>query len=421
MKTLITDRTLRGLRPAPAGTRTVLWDTAVPGLCVRVTDKGAASYSVMKRVKGNAAPIRRMLGIAWTVPFPASQPMPYPLSTAREDARAMILDMSRGIDPKSKQAAKEREDATRQANSFASVAEAFIQKHVSGLKSGPEVETTIRRELIPKLGSRPIADITRRDVVELIEVIADSGRKYAAHKLFNYVSKLFAWAIARHLYGLETSPCTGVKPSELAGKKESRQRVLSDGEILALWKATEGLGYPAAPFVRMLLVTGQRLREVAEMQWQEVDFDKALWTIPSDRMKGDTAHEVPLSPMAVEILKSLPIWTGPCVFTTTGGERPISGFSKIKLRIDAALAEAIPAWRFHDLRRTMRTGLGGLPVPSNVAEMTIAHAQPGLHQVYDRHSYRDEKRRAFELWAARLDDILQPRGQGNVIPIAARG
>jgi integrase len=421
MKTLITDRTLRGLKPAPAGTRTVLWDSAVPSLCVRVTDRGAASYSVMKRVKGNAAPIRRMLGIAWTVPFPASQPLPYPLSTAREDARAMLLDMSRGVDPKSKQAAKEREDATRQANSFASVAEAFIQKHVSGLKSGPEVETTIRRELIPKWGNRPIADITRRDVAELIEGIADSGRKYAAHKLFNYASKLFAWAIARHLYGLETSPCTGVKPSELAGKKEPRQKVLSDSEIRALWKATEGLGYPAAPFVRLLLLTGQRLREVAEMQWQEVDLDKALWAIPPERMKGDTAHEVPLPPMAVEILKSLPRWTGPYIFSTTGGARPISGFSKMKLRIDAALAEAIPAWRFHDLRRTMRTGLGGLPVPANVSEMCLAHAQPGLHQIYDRHSYRAEKRRAFELWAAQLKDIVEPGGRSNVIPIATRG
>src|ERR1019366_3579013 len=180
----------------------------------------------------------------------------------------------------------------------------------------------------------------------------------------------------------------------------------------------EGLGYPAAPFVRMLLVTGQRLREVAEMQWQEVDFDKALWAIPPERMKGDAAHEVPLSPMAVEILKSLPRWPGPYIFSTTGGARPISGFSKIKLRIDAALAEAIPAWRFHDLRRTMRTGLGGLPVPPNVAEMCIAHAQPGLHQVYDRHSYRDEKRRAFELWSARLREIVEPGAPSNVIHLS---
>jgi hypothetical protein len=105
MKTLITDRTLRGLKPAPAGKRTVVWDTAVPGLCVRVTDKGAASFNVMRRVKGESAPVRRILGIAWTVPFPAGQPLPYPLATAREDAREMVLDMSRGITRRKKKPA----------------------------------------------------------------------------------------------------------------------------------------------------------------------------------------------------------------------------------------------------------------------------------------------------------------------------
>jgi integrase len=420
MKTLITDRTLRGLKPAPAGKRSVIWDTAVPGLCVRVTDKGAASFNVMRRVKGESAPVRRMLGIAWAVPFPASQPLPYPLATAREDARAMVLDMSRGIDPKAKLADQQREDATRQANSFASVAETFIIKHVRGLKTGPEVEAAIRRELIPKWGPRPITEITRHDVAELIEGIADSGRKYAAHKTFNYVSKLFTWAIARHLYGLEMSPCTGIKTSELAGKKEPRQRVLTDAEIRALWQATEGISYPAAPFVRLLLLTGQRLREVAEMGWHEVDLDKALWTIPPERMKGDAAHEVPLPPAPLEILKELPRFTGPYVFTTTSGTRPISGFSKMKARLDELMPGVAP-WRFHDLRRTMRTGLGGLPVPNNVAELCIAHAQPGLHKVYDQHSYREEKRRAFELWASRVKEIVEPGTPSNVIQIAARG
>jgi hypothetical protein len=75
----------------------------------------------------------------------------------------------------------------------------------------------------------------------------------------------------------------------------------------------------------------------------------------------------------------------------------------------------IPPWRFHDLRRTMRTGLGSMPVPSNVCELCIAHAQPGLHKVYDLHSYRDEKRRAFELWAARVASIVAPQEPDNVV------
>jgi integrase len=414
MRTLITDRTLRGLKPAPAGKRTVIWDSAVPGLCVRVTDKGAASFSVMRRVKGSASPVRRVLGIGWTVPFPAGQPLPYSLALAREDARAMVLKMAKGIDPKE----EEREQAGRRANTFAAVAETFIAKHVSKLRSRKPVEASIRRELIKRWGDRPITEITQRDVGEMVEAIADSGRPYAAHRAFAYTSKLFAWAKARQL--ITASPCTDIHTTELAGKKEPRQRVLSGVEVGALWRAVNGLGYPAAPFTYLLLLTGQRLREVANMAWQEIDLEKALWTIPPERMKGNTAHEVPLSPATVAILKALPRWSGPYIFSNMSGEKPISGFSSLKTKIDRALPDAA-AWRFHDLRRTMRTGLGGLPIPTNVAELCIAQAQTGLHKVYDQHSYRDEKRRAFTLWAERLHAIVNGTDGDNVVTFTARG
>jgi integrase len=403
MKIMLTDRALRAMKPAAPGTRKMLWDGAVPSFGVRVSEHGKLTFIVMRRLHGKI--VRRMIG-------------QYPIMTlakAREGALEALRDIERGIDPKEKKEAKARADAHRRANSFASVAEEFIARHVIKLRSGPEVEAAIRRELIGRWGGRPITEINRGDIVHALEEIADSGRPYAAHKLFNYMSKLFGWAIARSLYGLEVSPCTGIRTSDVIGKKEPRQRVLNDAEIRAVWTAAQGIGYPAGPFTRMLLISGQRLREVAEVRWAEIDLDKALWTIPPERMKGDAAHEVPLPPMAVDILKGLPHWHGDFVFTTTGGARPISGFSKMKLRIDAATKEPIAPWRFHDLRRTMRTGLGALPVPNNVAELCIAHAQPGLHRTYDLHSYRDEKRRAFELWAARLAEIVEPRDPENVV------
>jgi integrase len=231
-------------------------------------------------------------------------------------------------------------------------------------------------------------------------------------------TSIFSWTSARDI--IAASPSTGIKVSELAGEKEARQRVLSESEIKVLWRVAETLGYPAGPFIKMLLLTGQRLREVAEMQWSEIDLEKALWTIAAGRMKGDAAHEVPLAPEAVELIKSLPRWQGDFVFSASGGKRSIGGFSTLKTRVDAALGDQVAAWRFHDLRRTMRTGLGGLPIPPNVAELCIAHAQPGLHAVYDRHSYRSEKLRAFELWAEKLREIVSPsRDPGNVVPLRA--
>ena len=227
-----------------AGKRTVVWDTAVPGLCVRVTDKGAASFSIMRRLKGETgAPLRRMIGIAWHVPFPAGQPLPYPLATARDDARTMIFDLARGVDPKIQATAKREAAAIAEQQTFAAVADEFISKHVSSLRSGREVEAAIRKELVPVLGKKSVAAIARRDVVDLLEAVVESGRPYVARHLLAYLSKFFVWAIARPRFGITASPCAGVKASDIAGQLKPRQRVLADSELIALWRATAGLSY----------------------------------------------------------------------------------------------------------------------------------------------------------------------------------
>lgn len=293
MKTLCTDRLLRGLKPAPAGSRIVIWDSVVPGLCVRVTDKGAASFSIMRRCNGKL--IRRTIGVGWHVPFPAKEKLPYSLTKARDDAREMLHDIAKGIDPKLKQEAQKAAEAKASADTFEAIAEVFIAKHVSKLRSAKHAEGAIRRELIPVLGKKPIGSIKRRDVVHLLEAVMESGRQRTASHLLAYLSKLFVWAISRELYGIEASPCVGIRAVDIIGTLKPRQRVLTDNELLVLWQATAGLSYPDAPFARMLLLTGQRRLEVAEMAWDEIDFDKRLWTIPAERMKADAPHVVPES------------------------------------------------------------------------------------------------------------------------------
>jgi integrase len=446
MKKKLTVRGINALKPADPGKRYVLWDTEVSNFGLRVTDAGKISFIVMRRVDGKL--LRRVVaehrvGAEYTDGL---------LSKARADAREALNEMRQGIDPKQKRArAREEELAAqeranrdkveRKANSFGVVAEDFIKRHVMPkLKSGKDVASSIRRELIPAWGDRPISDISRRDVVKLLENVVDDGRPYTAHHLIAYLSKLFNWAIVRDVYGLNASPITRGIGKDIIGAKKPRQRVLSDAELREIWRATEETPYPFGPFVRVLLVTGQRLREVANAQWSEFDLDSALWTIPAERMKGDAAHEVPLSPLAIEILRSLPKDEkkprdpNAYVFSTMGGKTPISGFSKAKIALDRLLAETrakatadgetpatLPGWVFHDLRRTMRTNLSGLPVPDLVAELVIAHAKPGLHKVYDQHAYRDEKKRALDLWAAKLLSIVEGTGGGNVVRLTARG
>ena len=164
--------------------------------------------------------------------------------------------------------------------------------------------------------------------------------------------------------------------------------------------------------------------EVAQMCWPEVDFDKREWVIPAERSKSKREHIVPLPNAAVEILENLPRFTdGDYVFTTTAGSRPVSAFSKAKVRIDQLLVDqgaAIENWRVHDLRRTCRTGMARLGVPEIVSERVLNHLPQGLGKIYNVHEYLDEKRDALARWAQEVANIVEPPPE-NVVKLKAGG
>jgi integrase len=283
-------------------------------------------------------------------------------------------------------------------------------------RKGHEVKRDIENEFIERWGGRPITDITPHDVIAVIDEAIARGASYQAHNLLGHVRRLFNWAIARGVYGLDRSPCDRMKPKVVIGKKALRTRVLTDPEMRALWNAADQLGYPYGPLFRLLMLTGQRKSEVAEARWTEFDLDRKLWVIPAERMKADAPHVVPLTDDAIAVLKALPRFTTRNhLFSTTYGEKAVNGFSKAKDRVDALMPA--PDWVIHDIRRTVRTGLSSLPVPELVRELVIAHTKPGLHKVYDQYAYVDEKRHALELWAARLRSIVDPR-PAKVIDLA---
>jgi len=255
------------------------------------------------------------------------------------------------------------------------------------------------------------------EVAAAVRAIVKRGAPYQAHNALGYARRLFNWAIGTHEFGIQTSPVTQLKPKDLIGKRESRERILLDDELRAVWNAAGEMGYPYGPLFRLLVLTGQREREVADMRWAEVDFAQRMWTIRAERMKGGRAHEVPLTSAAVGLLASLPRWNqGDYVFTTTGGTKPVNGFSKAKVRIDKL--SGVSGWVLHDLRRSVRTHLSALPVEDLVRELVIAHAKPGLHKVYDLHAYQDEKRHCLDLWEKRLLAIVEPRFSGGIADVA---
>jgi integrase len=196
---------------------------------------------------------------------------------------------------------------------------------------------------------------------------------------------------------------------------------LSDAELIALWQCSD---YPFGSLYQLLLLTGARKSEVSDARWREFDLTKKIWTVPPERFKSNASHLVPLSDAAVAIIEALPRFTkGDHLFTTTYGEKPISGFSKGKDRLDKLMAEQLgstpPPWVIHDIRRTVRTRLASLRVPDLVAEMVIGHGRKGLQRVYDQHTYESEMREALELWAARLRDIVTPPPE-NVVRMRER-
>jgi integrase len=420
-KTKLTDRTVKALKPIhpktgqplASGERYGVMDTLVPGFGVRVGDKGKRTYVLRARYPTGPHASWRAIGDCEVLT----------LEKAREKAREWLKLIRAGKDPAAEEERERQANLRQQANTFSVVAEAFIKRHVSKTRKAAIVERELRREFIERWGDRPITDIAPRDVVTIIEEVVDRGAPYQAHNLLGHVRTLFNWAIARDIYGLDRSPCDRLKPAAVIGKKLARKRVLNDPEIRALWRACDVIGYPYGPLFRLLLLTGQRKSEVAEARWSEFDFEGKLWTIPAARMKADAAHVVPLTAEAIEVLASLPRFrNGECLFTTTHGKKPVSGFSKAKNRLDqemlAAGVDKLEPFVIHDIRRTVRTGLSSLPIQELVRELVIAHTKPGLHKVYDRHAYLSEKREALTLWAARLRAIVEP-APDNVVRLHA--
>jgi integrase len=156
------------------------------------------------------------------------------------------------------------------------------------------------------------------------------------------------------------------------------------------------------------LLTGQRRKEVAEMSWDQIDLDEAIWTA---RTKGNKTNLVPLVPMAVDILRTLPRFAGTGFVFTMNGHGAVTGFSRAKKLIDQATPELAP-WRNHDLRRTVATELGRLGVARFIIERVLNHTDRSVTAIYDRHSYVPEKRAALEQWATYLASLVTLPGDG---------
>jgi integrase len=420
----LNDRALKALKPAKASQRYEIMDSVVPGLAIRITDKGTKTFVLVARFPGSENPTRRSLGEYGALS----------LEGARTKARKWIELLHRGIDPRDEVERQQLAEQRKRANTFAAVAEDFIRDKLPTERKGREVERDIRREFIPAWGKRPIAEITDLDVLAVIKA-KKATAPVQARNLLGVAKRMFAWAVDQRCYGLSGSPCVQIKPLAILGEKSVSNRVLDDDEIFALWRAAQRMGYPHGPIYQLLLLTALRLNEVADASWPEFTQREGIWTIPADRMKGKNSrarpHAVPLIPDILAILERLPRFNrGKFLFSSSYGEKPIWMTDKVKARLDRRMARTLRAlarkrgedspelkpWTNHDIRRSVRTRLSRLKISEEAREAVLAHVRPGIKGVYDAHDYLAEKEEALLLWAARLRSIVEP-APSNVVKI----
>jgi integrase len=429
---LITDRYLKSLPPARRGQRDEVWDARLPGFGVRITDAkdadparrgkaGKITFMLRARFSTGADPTRRTIGTYGTIT----------LEEARHTAGEWRSLIAKGIDPAVVEAEarekREREAAARIKHSFGNAAEAFITDKLKHERSGAIAERDLRANFVAIWRERSISEITKFDVLEIINAKKRSGAPQMARALLVLIRRFFNWALDQHVYGLDRSPCDRLKPNSIIGPVPKRNRRLSDAELFAFWRSTQRIGYPVGPVYRMLLLTGLRLNEAAQLSWPEVQGDVII--IPPERMKAKDGkaveHLVPITAAIQEVIAGLPrIKGGKYLFSYKAGKRPVTMTGQIKADLDRrvlrtlrALARrrgedheqvTLPPWVNHDLRRTIRSGMSALRIPANVAEAVLAHRQGGIAGTYDIHEYQDEKAEALELWAQRIASIVNP-------------
>jgi integrase len=406
-KRLLTDVFIRNLKAAPPGKRIAHWDTSVgPGFGVIITDRGVKSFVLY------VGSSKYKIGSADRMS----------LADARDKARDWLAQLRKGINPHTKAKQAKAEAQLSKERTFGAVAETFIAERLAAKRHGKKDAALIRLHILPKWGKRPIGEITRSDAVALIKPLA-TRVPTTAHHVHNAIGRIFNWAIAQDIYGVEHNPVTYVKAKDLIGQRRIRTRVLTDIELRTLWQVCEDVGYPYGKLYKLLMLTGVRIAEAAGAKWTEFDLDVCMWTIPAERYKSEQEHRLPLSKDAIALLKSLPRFARTDFVFTNGGGGPVNSFSRSWGLIIQAMKDALgeqESFGTHDIRRTVRTRLSPL-APYEVCELIVGHAKRGLARVYDQHRYEKEQRKALDAWARSLRSIISGGAGANVVEFAATG
>jgi integrase len=402
----LTDLIIEGLPAAAEGERDEYPFAGHPGLALRVTDEGSRSWSQQYRLNGKQSRVTHGA-------FPAMR-----VKGALAAYRHVCEQLAAGTDPRgAKQAAREAA-AAEALSTVAAAVNRWLDQEVSQRRPATQHEwrRIMEKDILPRWGKRPLASITKRDALALLDELVARGAPVQANRVLMRLRRFFAWCLERDL--LTASPVATVEPPTA---ETARDRVLDDTEIAAFWRASDNLGFPFGPMFQLLLLCGQRLNEAGGMCWDELKLGDKAWTIGRQRYKSDREHDVALSDAAVELLKALSRLDGAKHVFTTTGKTPASGFSRatgnVRQDMAAAFGKEPAPWTLHDLRRTAATGMARLGFSPHVVDKVLGHTSGtirGVAGIYNRFAYADECRDALEGWSRFVMLVLDPTPQRAV-------
>ena len=413
----ITDERIAELRPADSGKRYEVAVGGVPNLFLRVGSRRKV-FVLLARFGGAKNASRLAIG-----QFPDTK-----LKKAKKTAEEWNALVEQGGDPRAEKIRIEQEETLRRRLTFRSAIEDYIaylpsrQRNRSVQKQIKE----IRRDILSFPGGlleKPIADVIDADIAAIVAAVRERPAPAQAYIAFSNLRGLFTWIVSpvrRTSYGLAGNPIGHVRPSQLQLQKRFRTTTLQPPyEIRAFCNAARSTDYPYGPLFQTILMTGTRRSDLALGRWEEIDWNRKLWTIPEERDKNGQIHLVPLSPAMLALLEDIKANQspdhGPYVFSTTDGHRPVNGFSNatriMRRKMLAELEEMCPGWVMskwvlHDMRRVVRSALAALDVPEHVAELIIGHGKRGMARVYDQYKYERQMRTALRRYNEALADMV---------------
>ncbi len=414
-----TDKSIAALKPKPD--RYEVWEDKRTGLGVRVSPKGRKTWVYMYRFGGKA---RRMgFGI---------HPVVGLASAHVKHAQAKLL-LDKGIDPGAQEIEKKRVE--RDAETVNDLAEEYLEKWARPRKrSAGEDERILNKDVLPAWGKRKARDIRRRDVIRLLDPIMERGAPIAANRTLGVVRRMFNFAVSRDI--LDATPVAMVKAP---AKETPRERVLSPEEIRVFWNDLDQA--PISPGIvlalKIQLVTAQRKGEIIGAAKSEFDLDEQIvWTIPPEHAKNEKTHRVPLSDLAVSLIRAAQALAGGSewLFPSPRGYVPIAGqavnqalnraltppdkrpaAAKLAKKTRVRLSGITP----HDLRRTAASNMAALGINRLTIGKVLNHIDQTVTGIYDLYGDEPEKRHALEAWAAHLEEITTGnRAASNVKELA---